>query len=341
MYSKHWQGLQTGRTLLGITLPTTIENSEVQAVYEHDRPPPKERIFEARVSSLKKIPSLDIAIAACTLLMSKTANAGSVTYGTLWGVHIADVGYFSAAAARLLPGAAQTKTFVENAKEILHWIDNESDSEFADWFRDMLLDTPGIMAKTFKPSSGVALNMNSVFFLMKENWIDDETIRTIMELFSETYGKTGRYLFIPPLQLSMWEDNNFYDWGQEQVKGGQVEKVFAVVHMPGHWGALQIDFLQQNVSFGDSLSWPVPNDTIKAVHEWMRRCGVDVDKWDSQVHELAVPQQPAGSGSCAVNALNAIEKVVCASCQSWTHQKSAHHRLRLLKLVTGFTKVLN
>ncbi|KAF9419917.1 hypothetical protein BGZ76_004191 [Entomortierella beljakovae] len=63
----------------------------------------------------------------------------------------------------------------------------------------------------------------------------------------------------------------------EHVKGGTVEKAFGVIHMCNHWGAIQVDFLNKVILFGGSLLSPQS------------------------------AQQPLGSGSCAVNALNVIE----------------------------------
>lgn len=223
---------------------------------------------------------------------------------------------------------------------MLSWIDAKSDPAFANWFRIIFFSTPGIMTWTFQPTPGAPLAITSIFDLMKENYIDDENVRTVMELFSVSYGANGRYLFITPLQISLWNQNVHWEWKKDQVKSGLVEKVFAVVYMPGHWGSLEVDFVQRKISFGDSLSYPVPHDTIETVCKWIRCCGIDIGQWDHHIRHFAVPRQPPGSGSCAVNAINAIEKNVNPRIESWTHEKSAQHRLRLLRLVTGYSKVI-
>jgi hypothetical protein len=332
IYSKHWKTLQTGQMLLGIFLPRIVENAIITVINEP--PPPKERIYETRVAALKMIPAEALAMGACSKLRSLQASTNNV-----WGVHVAGIGSFATSAAKLLPVAAQTVIFVDRVKDMLNWIARESDAVFADWFRCILLDTPGVMLKTFQATTGVPLSILSVLDLKREDFLDDEIVRAVMELFEESYGTNDRYLFIPPIQIQLWKQNVFKEWKKSKVEGGQVEKAFAVVHMPGHWGALEVDFVRRTISFGDSLSWATPKDTIDAVRHWIECCGEDMDQWNHHVQRFSVPQQPPSSGSCAVNAINAIETSVNTRTEGWTHLTSAHHRLRLLKRVTGFCKV--
>lgn len=232
-----------------------------------------------------------------------------------------------------------TNIFIVKAREILNWIDVNSDREFADWFRTLLYTTPGIMMWKFNPTSGASLGISNTFDLMKEIYIDDEIVRTVMELFSMSYGANDRYLFIPPLQIILWGQNILWEWKKDLVKSGRLEKAFAIVHMPDHWGALEVDFERRKISFGDSLSCSIPEVTINNVRNWIKCCGIDIGRWDCDTGHFAVPQQPPGSGSCAVNAINAVERSVNPRTAIWTHTKSAQHRLRLLKLVTGYSKV--
>ncbi|KAG0195772.1 hypothetical protein BGX28_000644, partial [Mortierella sp. GBA30] len=285
MYSEFWQSSQTGRVLMRIALPEIIHVAEVEVIYE--QPPPKQRIYEARVSALKLIPSRDLVLNACSMLRREERKFESRTLSKPWGVRIGDIGNFTPSAARLLRHVVKTKKFVEMTQEMLTWIDEqflESDREFVEWLRDHLLDTPGIMRLEFPSPSSLALAVKSLFFLMQESYLDDEILR---------------------------------DWNTNQVKSGQIETAFAVVHMPGHWGALEVDFVKQKISFGDSLSWPVSRDAVEAIREWLRHSGVDMHQWDYHVERFVVPRQPAGSGSCAVNALNAIEKSVNPATKIW------------------------
>lgn len=66
MYSTYWQNLQTGQMLLAIPLPNITANTEAEIIFEP--PPPKERIYEARLALLKMIPSEDITLKANSVL---------------------------------------------------------------------------------------------------------------------------------------------------------------------------------------------------------------------------------------------------------------------------------
>ncbi|KAF8918269.1 hypothetical protein BGZ58_004881, partial [Dissophora ornata] len=273
MYSRHWQMLQTGKALLRMALPSLVDYADVEVVY--DRPPAARAIYEARLSTLKMVPTLDIAHLAYSMLSQVVDVEGrsllaSDTIKSAWGIHISGIGTFTPSAIKLLPDVIRTKKFVERIREMLTWIDGEVQDispEFAVWFCSILLDEPGIMSRVFQSTSSITLSINSVLYVMKEIYIDDEVVRAVMEIFSNVYGSDGRYIFIPPLQLTLWKETLYQDWEREQISSGQVEKAFAVVHMPGHWGALQVDFTRRQISFGDSLSLPAPRDTIQAIEK--------------------------------------------------------------------------
>ncbi|KAF9085155.1 hypothetical protein BGX29_002147 [Mortierella sp. GBA35] len=217
MYSEHWKTLQTDQMLLGIFLPGTVKNAMITVINEP--PPPKERIYETRVAALKMIPAEALATDACSMLRSPQESTNNV-----WGIHVAGIGSFATSAAKLLPVAAQTVTFVDQIKDMLNWIAR-------------------VMLKTFQATTGVPLSISSVLDLKNEDFLDDEIVRSIMELFRELYGTNDRYLFISPIQIQLWKQDIFKEWEKSKVESGQVEKAFAVVHMPGHWGALEVDFV--------------------------------------------------------------------------------------------------
>ncbi|KAF9404228.1 hypothetical protein BGZ76_007044, partial [Entomortierella beljakovae] len=178
---------------------------------------------------------------------------------------------------------------------------------------------------------------------MNENYIDDEIVRATIDLFSEHYGVGNRYIFIPPHVLELWKGHKgkvLPSWNMEHVKGGAVEKAFGVIHMYNHWGAIQVDFLNKAILFGDSLSvTSLPKEYIDAVRMWLKNVGVDLENWSKDIGVFRVAQQPPGSGSCAVNALNAIEHCVNNAVECWTHERSAYHRARILKLITEYSKL--
>ncbi|KAG0200263.1 hypothetical protein BGX31_004094 [Mortierella sp. GBA43] len=72
----------------------------------------------------------------------------------------------------------------------------------------------------------------------------------------------------------------------------------------------------------------------KAINLWLRVCGARVENWSQVVGRFHVPRQPAGSGSCGVIALNAIECSMNPSLGLWTAEESTFHRQRYLMLLT-------
>ncbi|KAF9178456.1 hypothetical protein BGZ49_005341 [Haplosporangium sp. Z 27] len=231
---------------------------------------------------------------------------------------------------------------------MLKWIENEvqeSEPEFAKFFQKILLVEKGIMNRSFKLTSGSPLSIQSVFHLRGEEYVDDDIIRAMLEIFSEAYGAKGWYLFIPPLKLNTWRNStkyskNDWDWNLEHLQGTALKEAFAVVLMPGHWGALCVDFQDRKLSFGDSLSRMLPVDAKSAIFKWIgKEPSRSVSQWSKATERFRVAQQPHTSGSCGINALNAIEHRLNPEVEFWTHKRSAFHRTRALKLVTGYSKL--
>lgn len=338
VYSSYWQTSQTGQTLFRMTMPLITNGTEHRVLYEP--PSAKDRIFETKLAALKMVPNEDVSSQALASLLKAIEN--SHLAGKPWGSAIAGIGNFSIQAAKLLPKVSRTASFVDRAKKFWIWIESSaSDQDFKEWIRALLFDHPGILNYQFQPTaSGTPLVIEHIFDIREEQYINDEAIRAAFEVFSDFYEEKGRYLFIPPTKLSCWISDLYLDWKEDLVKAGQVEKAFAIVNLRGcHWGVIEVDFNRRKISSGDSLSWENPKDATSAVREWIRRCGVDVERWDLDIGRFHVPQQPAGSGSCAVNALNAVETSVNPAIEEWTHSRSSYHRLRLLRLITGYTKV--
>ena len=210
------------------------------------------------------------------------------------------------------------------------------------WFKSILLDEPGVMTRKFFTTSAIPITIRSFCYFAEERFVDDDSVRSLMELFSMLYGADGRHLFIPPLILEGWRSNAHWanwEWEKKSMNGGKAEKVFAIVLMSQHWGAFCVDLTRRKIQFGDSLSRPIPNDAVSGVRGWLRLSGQDLRHWSSTVDKFDVPQQPITSGSCAIIAANTIECTLNPAIECWTHQRSAYHRTRYLKLLIGYVKV--
>ncbi|ORY90323.1 hypothetical protein BCR41DRAFT_376103 [Lobosporangium transversale] len=202
------------------------------------------------------------------------------------------------------------------------------------------------MAYCFRPLPDIHLSVRSTLFLANECYIDDDLIRSVLEIFRVVYKdvKGGPYMFIPPLYLPIWRDadnseEECYTWLGEELKN-RPSKAFAVVQMSEHWGVLVVDFVQKSISFGDSLKKFIPVEILNGIQRWMTRNGINfqAEKWGKRVqYNLNVPRQPLGSGSCGIIALNTIERILNPKVERWSHERSCYHRTRLLRLVTGQT----
>jgi hypothetical protein len=216
------------------------------------------------------------------------------------GIQIANLGCFSLAAILFLPNVFIVKEFVERLGRVLRWVDSEvtkQDVAFVQWVRNLLLNEPGIMQRNFVPTSDAQVNIRSLFYLIDENFVDDESVRIIMAHFNDLYGVDGRYFFIAPLDLETWrgsldsEDKPFFPWNwqEKQIRSGRVEKVFATVLLPEHWGAICVDLAKRRIFFGDFLNYKVPQDAMTAIWRWPDRIGQDVSTWDRNIGKSTFP----------------------------------------------------
>ena len=109
-----------------------------------------------------------------------------------------------------------TKEFVQLLEGLLKWIENKVsnlDNSFTTWFKRILLDEPGVMTRKFFTTSAIPIAIRSFCYLAEERFVDDDSVRGLMELFSMLYGADGRYLFILPLTLQGWRnDAHWADW---------------------------------------------------------------------------------------------------------------------------------
>lgn len=154
------------------------------------------------------------------------------------GIRIKGLSDFTSADVKILQGAVDTHIFIFKARETLIQIDVNSNHGLAACFCTLLYTTPGITVWKFQPTSGAPQAISSTSDLMKEIYIDDEIVRTDMELFSMSYNVNDRYLLILHLQIIFWGQNILRKWKKDLVKSGRLKKGFTVVYKMGHWGAI-------------------------------------------------------------------------------------------------------
>ncbi|KAG0350394.1 hypothetical protein BGZ54_003850 [Gamsiella multidivaricata] len=188
------------------------------------------------------------------------------------GVAISDFTYLSRDTVMELCHIFSIMGFTTLLRDMLDWVKEEiqvHDSNFATWFYSELLNTPGIVESVFKSAVGL-LSTRSVLYLKREDYIDDEAIRVMLELYAVNYAQDGRDLFIPPLRSELWRSSNRYakgtwDWQKEDVAPGRFKRAFAVVQLGDRWGVLMVDFTHKELSFGDSLLYNCLIDAVTAI----------------------------------------------------------------------------
>ena len=236
-----------------MTFPSTSLKAGVKVIYGSPKPERGRPVIElSNILTLDKVPPtnvIDKARANLNKALERAQHSAGSGGSPPWGVQIANLGYVSLAAILFLPNISIVKEFVERLRRVLGWVDNEvvkHDVAFALWLKNLLLNQQGVMRHHFTPTTDPEVNIRSIFYLIEENFVDDETVRIVMAIFRDHYGADGRYLFIAPLELEAWrmslkrgEEPYFpWNWQEKKVHSGRVEKAFSIVLLPQHWGAI-------------------------------------------------------------------------------------------------------
>lgn len=279
-------------------------------------------------------------------------------------MYIVHFGYVTKGALVPLSKLCDIVDFAEDLQDMLAWLDecsNGFDGAFTRSLRQRLWDQARILDYKFTSSYGVKISLKSAVLLSHEKWIDDSVIDAIVKTILRKYGHRGTYLFVPTQTLNEWIrsikdfDGSLIPWNSHQstvlamadegkrareANEDKEVKVFAVADLGGHWGALCADFTEEKILSGHSLDKGILSErtvALFALKTWLRFCGSPVDDW--QIERLDVPQQDSGSGSCGINACNAIERHFDPTVERWTGERSRHHRIRFLRLLTESAEV--
>jgi hypothetical protein len=239
--------------------------------------------------------------------------------------------------------------FIGELRAMDQWLKDKVrvfDPKFETRFRD-LLDTSTNANPIFL--FGQFLWIHDLLLFAGPKWLNDSGLDCILRFLQDKYDiqKPGRYLFIPAHQLRSWielstdpklSESSLYNWGWERdVILRTYGKAYAIVHMEDHWGALSIDFEARAFAFGDSLGRGVPDRSINAVKQWLKkRLGdEEIRNWSETIEKLPVGKQT--SGSCGVLAAAAIEADIG---EKWLlNEDTDYLRARYLGLLTGLHEV--
>ena len=340
--------------MLGLVFPEVIGKGRVIILYEEPRAAKGMlRVDKAAIATLPKIPPVSTVEDARDMLSEKREDATVINNKTRvpgakmpWGVQISNFGFITIDAIPLLLGVFDIKDFARKLQHMLEWIQgpvSKIDKVFSSYIVNILRHQPGIMTHTFNLTPTLRIYLRSLLDFAWEEYINDDIVSGIIHLFGQHYGSNGQYLFIPHLTLQGWQGNTGaepdWEWEREQMKKGKIEKIFAITYMGQHWGAFSIDLYAKSIKFGDSLHMPVPKKALQGIKRWLEASGLDLATWNITLERFDVPTQPSQSGSCSINAANAIEQVVNKSITRWTHDTATYHRVRFLKALIGYAQV--
>jgi hypothetical protein len=249
----------------------------------------------------------------------------------------------------------EPRIFGRKLQGLVQWIKNcdgiGHDVRFTKWLLSELCASSGVMSRTYDTifSSPFPATTSTLFFLRKEEWLDDSVLEIVLDYFRRLYSaghgsqygaQRGRNIFVPLTTILWWNKHGFdSDYLVEGMDSERVEKVFFIVPLKNHWGALCVDFKRRQIFYGDSLDKMFPCHIRETIVEWLLFLKVDLAQWDSCIRKFDVPQQPSGSGSCGVIACNAIERAINPYAPQWSGSTAACHRLRILRLITGYMDV--
>ncbi|KAF9992566.1 hypothetical protein BGZ80_008504, partial [Entomortierella chlamydospora] len=150
-------------------------------------------------------------------------------------------------------GFAETDLFIKGFKELLTWLkmchEEKHDPAFTSWIIRILETTPGIMHYSFISSfsADVQVQVQDLYCLTNEHWLDDNIIWRIYQYFEISYQdqELQRPVMIPYDRMRVWRahvdtpgdwDNEYrWDWMKGVITGDKRERVFTVVYMENHW----------------------------------------------------------------------------------------------------------
>ncbi|KAF9997015.1 hypothetical protein BGZ80_007107, partial [Entomortierella chlamydospora] len=228
----------------------------------------------------------------------------------------------------------------EGFKRVKKWFETNvrrMDATFSAWFLSRMKSVENdVLGIVFVPDFyDNKLVTKHLLTVCHEEWLQDDAIKAILYFFSRCYGHGTKNLFVPPA---------YTDDGRSFEPDQKTEKIFSIVDMGQHWGTVCFDLKNCQISFGDSLNQPIPMNAVEKILDSipLRVPGSrDFFKWNRalrRIQTFSVPRQ-YDSFSCGILAVNAIERDLNRHVE-WDEYSPEYHRIRFLRLLTGYTEIL-
>jgi hypothetical protein len=262
---------------------------------------------------------------------------------------------------RCLPQVLETVSLLRLLRGMRLWLQTEVssiDPRFATSF--MALLERSSLDKEIN-LFGSSIRISDTLRFANEEWLGETCLDSILSFYNHQYGnhERGRCLFLPmhfitSLERYGLDELTFRDfggdlkWKRDELQRGIYSKVYAVVPMGGHWGAISVDLKRHTIAFGDSMNDSIPVTVVDGVVQWlMYNLPHEEEEWgraEKSVKRLPVVQQTDG-GSCGNFAALALELDVIkwqqhshpflkdTKYESQRKHTADFHRARFLKMI--------
>ncbi|KAG0006747.1 hypothetical protein BGZ65_004322 [Modicella reniformis] len=266
-------------------------------------------------------------------------------------VNIPEIGTFPLDALRMLLQVQETRAFTQTLLTALEFISmsiRKEDPTFSQWLLQELCDKTGLYLRLFLPLFYVEseIYVKSILSIctkeclsVTEECLDEGAIDGIMAFFRRCYGQEGRTIFLSPMYKRNDDEMNTV---KEHIRRGRAKTLFVFVYMDNHFGVVRLGLDNYEMSFGGSRGGPVPVDEIDTLIGRIQPSGDAEAKWEQakkNISNFDVARQQ-DSGSCGILAAIAIEREMNKYVNwNWgTNISIKDHRIRFLRLLTGYTK---
>lgn len=179
VYSNYWQARQKGSDLLRARLPRPEQSTGLELIFR--KPPSSAIVFESHVANLTMMPSA-LDITAAERMLRETQQAA-------WGIQFHGVGVkecYSSGTVKILSAVEQLRMLSGRLRDVVEWVSREGEADnpkFVQWFKDLLLDQESVLEVKFNPVPNLSIPVWSTFDLMKEEYVDDDIIRALIQCF--------------------------------------------------------------------------------------------------------------------------------------------------------------
>ena len=262
-------------------------------------------------------------------MIDRRASFDSTSIGTQYTVHFRDTRLWSNIG--LLRSKASKVTAVAETLRSQNLLNRKDYAAF--------LECPVSTSLQGYPKSFSTPSFVNLHELLNENWIGERVLDArgyqVMQTINERLGPST-IVILPTIfhsQLSVAFRSRKFSTLLKDLRGSllaDLPRFLAFVFNKdlSHWAPCVISLEDRIVRQGDSLKWNPDVDMLAMIRWLLGDIITEHGEWTETM--LAVPHQGAGSGSCGIVAMSAIERFVVQSAVPWSTHLAAQFRHRWL-----------